>query len=362
MIFNMAAYRILIVDDQVEIRNLLRSLLETLGPEYQVVTVPSGEEALLEFYSGEIDLLVADIILPGIDGIEFMKKVKSRYPDLKVIIITGKIDRKTRREADAAGADAFLLKPMDPADFLDSVERCLGVVESIIPAPSLAEPEERDKTKGTLSDFLTRLRRDLNATSVILLADSGEILARAGDFPDPSFENLIVPALVTVFSTGGTLSKLLRAVPPRAFQFFSGPEYDLILAQVGNSYALLQVLEPINLQQDFSAIVKRLHEGVVDLLVILSEIGVNLDVEDPPISFEDDFIDDASVADETPFIDALFKDGATHSPKAEEVDAFWDSISENEATNEISKADVLTYDQALQLGLAPGKGDGKDEE
>jgi len=362
MNFNMAVFRILIVDDQVEIRNLLRSLLETLGPKYQVVTVPSGEEALLEFFSGDIDLLITDIVLPGIDGIEFMKKAKSRYPGLKVIIITDRDDRKTQREVDAAGADEFLLKPMVPRDFLDSVERCLGIAESFIPAPGKTELEGPEKPKGNLPDFLTRLRQDLNATSVILLADSGDILARAGDFPDASFENLIVPALVTVFNTGGALSKLLRAAPPRAFQFFTGLEYDLILTQVGNSFALLLVLDSNNAQQDFSAILKRLHAGVVDLFEILSEIGVNLDVENHPISVDDDFLDAVALVEETPLIDALFKEGEANPSKAEEVEAFWDSISENEATNEISKADVLTYDQALKLGLVPGKGDSNDEE
>ena len=76
----MSVFRILIVDDQVEIRNVLRSLLGTLGPKYQVVAVPSGEEALLEFFSGDIDLLITDIVLPGIDGIEFMKKAIQLNP------------------------------------------------------------------------------------------------------------------------------------------------------------------------------------------------------------------------------------------------------------------------------------------
>jgi CheY-like chemotaxis protein len=290
-----------------------------------------------------------------------MKKAKSQYPDLKVIIITGKEDRNIRRDAAAVGADGFLLKPLDLADFLDIVERCLGVVESIMPAPGLAEPEGPDKPKVSLSEFLTQLRQDLNATSVVLLADSGVVLARAGDFPDTSFEGLIIPALVAVFSTGATLSKLLRAEPPMAFQFFSGPEYDLILTQVGESYALLHVLDSINVQKNLSDIVSLLHAGVVDLLEILAEIGVTLNVEDQPISVEDEYIDEVALAEETPIIDALFQQGAENLLKPDEVDAFWDSISKNETTNDLSNADVLTYFQALKLGLAPDEEESEDD-
>ncbi len=74
----MAGPRILIVDDQREIARVLQSSLEGLEHELEISLAMSGEEAILELTRGDIDLLVADVRLPGISGLELMEKFKSR--------------------------------------------------------------------------------------------------------------------------------------------------------------------------------------------------------------------------------------------------------------------------------------------
>ncbi len=80
---------ILLVDDQRDIVRLLHSTLKTLGHQLDIVDAPSGEEALLEASRRKVDLLVSDYLLPGISGVELMRKIKVRNPELKIIFISG---------------------------------------------------------------------------------------------------------------------------------------------------------------------------------------------------------------------------------------------------------------------------------
>src|SRR5215216_7984635 len=142
----MATQCILLVDDQRDIVRLLHSALQTLGHELDIIDAPSGEEALLEASRRKVDLLVADYRLPGISGVELMRKIKARTPDLKVIFISGMTDRKYRQEMLGAGGVAVFDKPIPLADFLDAVERSLGLVRTIFPPESSKEAEAHRQT------------------------------------------------------------------------------------------------------------------------------------------------------------------------------------------------------------------------
>ena len=123
----MSIPRILLVDDQRDILRLLHSTLDTLAHELEIIETPSGEEAILEASRNKVDLLVSDYRLPGITGVELMHKIRARYPDVRVILITGMTDRKARDEILNAGAVAVFDKPISLTDFLDAVERSLNL-------------------------------------------------------------------------------------------------------------------------------------------------------------------------------------------------------------------------------------------
>lgn len=135
----MGAPHILLVDDQKEVTRVLRSGLESLEHEFRITDVPSGEEAFLEIQPGSVDLLVSDVRLPGISGLDLMRRVKEANPNLKVILVSGVTEEKIRQEVAQAGADAFFFKPVELPDFLDAVERTLGLVEAMLPSEMDAE-------------------------------------------------------------------------------------------------------------------------------------------------------------------------------------------------------------------------------
>ena len=165
--------RILLVDDQRDILKLLHSTLNTLSHELDILEAPSGEEALLEASRNKVDLLVSDYRLPGITGVELMHKIRVKCPDVRVILVTGITDRKARDEILNAGAAAVFDKPISLTDFLDAVERALGLYRTIL-------PEEGDEESGrhqTLANLLANFRQDINAQAVYLLSDRGRVLA-----------------------------------------------------------------------------------------------------------------------------------------------------------------------------------------
>ncbi len=101
---------ILVVDDEKNIRRTLSNILE--DEHYQVITAESGEIALNILSNEIIDLMLLDVKLPGMDGIEVLKKIKKNYPNLDVIMISGHSTIKIAVQAVKIGAYDFLEKPL----------------------------------------------------------------------------------------------------------------------------------------------------------------------------------------------------------------------------------------------------------
>ena len=101
-------------------------------------------------------------------------------------------DRKAREEMLNAGAVAIFDKPIPLADFLDVVERSLGLVRTIFPTETDARTEAK---RSRVSDLLANFRQDINASAVFLLNDRGLVVARAGDLRDSSLEVSLVSSL-----------------------------------------------------------------------------------------------------------------------------------------------------------------------
>ena len=119
--------RILVIDDDPQIRMLLRELLEREA--YEVLDAFNGFEALEIFSHNTIDLVITDIVMPDMDGLEVMIRLRKTHPELKVIAISGgaRIRPQSYLDlADSLGADATLTKPMDMNVVLKTVKELLA--------------------------------------------------------------------------------------------------------------------------------------------------------------------------------------------------------------------------------------------
>jgi len=113
---------LLVVDDEPNLRRSLRALLEPEG--YDVRDVESAEQALPLLAEEEFFLVIADVRLGGMNGYEFLQRVRQRWPHLPVLMITAYATPKQAVQAIRAGAFDYLPKPFAPEELLHAVARC----------------------------------------------------------------------------------------------------------------------------------------------------------------------------------------------------------------------------------------------
>ena len=380
----MAGYRILIVDDHTEVRRMLAASMKTLGPEFDVLEVPSGEEALLIGSGLALDLVVADVRLPGISGLEMVSIMQKRYPKIKIILITGIEEMMTRRQVAEAGVDAFFYKPVEIPDFLDAVQRSLGLVQTGSPQAASGEPQaarvatqEEEATQPvvrvmavkdaaslqpevpppTLGERLATLRQQVEAISTILVNDAGQVVADAGDVPEITAGSPLLSSLMATFSASLKVSHAMGMDLPESLLYFTGGKYHLCMAPVGPTYALLVVTPESFKTERLGAVDQFIHLAAHDLQQILEGMGMDLEerrrAEAVPEPIE--LVADVPVDAETlASVEALFGQASKEQVK-QDADAFWDTVVEKGELDGSSNADALSYEQARRLGLAPGE-------
>ncbi len=371
--------RVIIVDDALDLGRVLQTLMLTVSTELSISVVPSAEEAVLEASRRPVELLVSDIRLPGISGLELVKKIRQKQPGVKVIFITGLSDGPVVQQAQKMGAEGFFFKPLDFTDFLACVRKCLDLApaEPIVgpttplaavgqvPAPApdaraASAPPAYEAPPETplpgLSEVIAGLRQNLGALAVFVLDDSGHVVEQAGDLTAIDLEAEWAPALFSAMSAAEKVSALVKGQELGHVQGFAGTEFDLVMTGIG-PMALLAVLKKgrgsLRMAlafEEFLAIHKQLR-------AIFHRMGVTLKpavLSIPTIPAAPPPVEKAAPNVPEPGLEELEeviqKSGAELKP--EEVDAFWETVPDAGKVAPESP-DVLSYDQASRLGLAP---------
>jgi CheY-like chemotaxis protein len=111
---------VLVVDNDAQIRDMLVGVLSHAG--YQVTSAANGKEALAAFEAQPVDLVVTDICMPGLDGLETIAELRRQVPDLRIIAISDAAGpRSCLRAAESFGATRPLAKPIDAQLLLDTI-------------------------------------------------------------------------------------------------------------------------------------------------------------------------------------------------------------------------------------------------
>ena len=121
----MKELNIMVVDDELIVRESLKGWLEKFG--YGVDTAENAQDALQKLETETYDLLFIDIKMPGMDGVELLKRVKEDLPDVIVVMITAHGSIESAIEAMKAGASDYLMKPFDPENLELLVEKVVQV-------------------------------------------------------------------------------------------------------------------------------------------------------------------------------------------------------------------------------------------
>lgn len=129
---------ILVVDDAAQIREFVADYV--LRPSgYHVLMADNGEQGLVLAEQNQPDLIVSDIKMPGMSGIDLARAVKSRLPDTPIILITAEGSEQIAQQALRVGATDYFVKPFDPEEMLFAIQRALAN-KPTAPAPASPSP------------------------------------------------------------------------------------------------------------------------------------------------------------------------------------------------------------------------------
>jgi DNA-binding NtrC family response regulator len=194
--------RLLIVEDEVTLCESLKRVLMREG--YQVEAVDSAETALTHIRETSYDLVITDIVLPGIDGIELLRRMKEGYPEQIVIVITAYASIETAVSALRAGAYDYVIKPIIHEEIKRIIknafrERTLRA-ENVILKKQLEERYDFEKIVGhsnEITSLITEVKKIADSRSnVLLLGETGtgkELFARAVHFNSSRRDRPFVP-------------------------------------------------------------------------------------------------------------------------------------------------------------------------
>ena len=322
----MAIPRILMVTEQREVARMLRSSLEHSGRSCVIVDVPTGEEAALELLRAPVDLLVSDMVLPGVSGLDLMADVRRLNPHARAIMITERLAEREREAAVALGAVAFLPRPIKTSFFLEAVDRALQLAQ-----PPEAPVHVAGEGRAGIAARLVRLLGDLGARAVYLIDDAGRMVVQAGELGEVDLKGALAP-MQTALRAGLQASNAFGAFLPGNVHYIDGDLYDVYLTNVGAFYGLLIVFDGAQGVETMPLVLQHARSAAQDLLSALSRLGPARPAE------------------------RRSEPAPDPSAPASPTDAFWDQAAA-EHGRKGARGDALSFDQARALGLVPDTGE-----
>jgi DNA-binding NtrC family response regulator len=136
--------KVLLVDDEVDFLDTLSERMRTRGME--VATSSSGVEALKRVEKESYDVIILDLMMPGVDGLETLKILKEKKPDLQVILLTGQATVEKGIEAMKLGAMDFLEKPADLSQLTEKIKKAQAKKMLLV------EKQTEEKIKNLLAE------------------------------------------------------------------------------------------------------------------------------------------------------------------------------------------------------------------
>jgi DNA-binding NarL/FixJ family response regulator len=369
-------FRVLIVDDHQEIRTALRANLEALEADLDLIDVPSAEEAIVEVVGTGVDLMIADVGLPGLSGIDLYRKLKATYPEMQVILITGLEDEEVHQEIADADAEAFFFKPLKMPQFLNAVRRIIGL-EPVEEQPDQLPRLTKKMLHADVTERIADLRGELGAILILIIEENGIIAAETGIVPDTIYQSHVMPLLLRTFSITNQISQFLGQEKPDSVWYFSGEKYDLFWSHVNTRYGMMVITNPVTQNNDLTWVLTTLDLAIQEVTQIISDLGdkpapaKEKSKNTKPKAKEKTKKSKKAVKADIPESEDPGSNGAQKSkfaskekqkstpdpeaPNESEVHEFWKAATLEEEIQRIDSPDSLSFEQAQKLGFIPGE-------
>jgi DNA-binding NtrC family response regulator len=263
--------RILIVDDE---DIVVKSCIRILSDEHEVDDASNGRDALLKIEEESYDLVILDIMMPGMDGIEVLRRIKETHPDVDVVMVTGLSQIDTAVQAMKLGALDYISKPFDPDELALVVQRVLerrALLQENVKLKTEVSAKYRFENIIGSSQQLQAVYRAIaqcapTSSSVMITGESGtgkELIARAIHYNSLRADKPFVPVDCNSLSENLLESELFGhvkgaftgAVANKKGMFEAANSGTLFLDEIGNfSMAIQGKLLRVLQEREFRAV------------------------------------------------------------------------------------------------------------
>jgi CheY-like chemotaxis protein len=230
----MSSARILVVDDEPNTRAFICDGLSALGIASDVLGVSTADEAIAEISRRVPDLVITDVRMPGLNGLDLARYLRQSYPDTKVIVVTGYSTRDIERTALTLSVTAVLKKPFGLETLGETVHRALsnghpGVTTTGETAPLSVGPLERQ---------ISILKRDAGALWVGLYTAAGQLITHTGveGNLDQAMDQILLQAWP------GQIAQFAEQGGP-CFLFIDRQPHDIYLSSVGAGHCVALIYD-----------------------------------------------------------------------------------------------------------------------
>ncbi len=228
------AWRILIVDDDPGVAFFTKENLAGLGAAYHVEAAMSGEEALRKMAVEPYDLVIADLRMPGMNGLELLYRVKRRYPQTQLILMTAYGNDRVQQAAHRLQVYRYIAKPFQIEDLINAVRAALGGFTVNTRGVFILSDERYEEVAAELG----QLQVDTGAQVVLLCDTMGQTIARVGDIE--GLDLISVAALVAGgLNTTLEMRRLLGEKQALDLNYHEGDRFDVYSTTVGDNLFLL---------------------------------------------------------------------------------------------------------------------------
>ncbi len=228
---SIGSQRVLIVEDESKVAFFLQESLEALEQGPQVVSVPSAEEALHELAYTSFEVLVTDLRMPGMNGLELIRRAQEMQPGITTILITAYGSDEVQTEAAQLGVFHYFTKPFHIDDFVETVLRALR--ENPLPSDSVLTGDQVDRVARHLED----LRQKVGAQGAFLADEMGRLLVRRGGSVSLNEEEMLGYARES-FLSAVRMARYLGEKHVFNLNYHQGTAYDVYTAGVGERFFL----------------------------------------------------------------------------------------------------------------------------
>lgn len=337
------AERILIVDDEATLTFFLQQTLLAEGADrYEVQTASSGEEALQRLQDHPYDLMLVDLKMPGIDGVQLIEAVRQIDPATRIILMTAYGSMEVEEQAQSLSVFRYMTKPFYVEDLRQAVTDALGGGGTTGQGILILSAERYEKVANRLRE----LQSDIGCQSIFLTDLVGQIVTDHGQAPGLDLQ-MLATVIGGRFAATFEMAHLLGSSHAYNLDYHEGERYDVYSTNVGDNLILTIVfdrhVQPSKLGSVWHYTKRAVEDlqGMVQVVAVASEEAVYAKPPAPPVS--------------APIPQQVSEPALAPPPPGE-------MVFEEPVLPDTGRRQLFNLDQARSMGLIPEQFLGDDDD